>query len=96
MNSVEMTGTPTSYLLPPTSYSPFILPPSLTRDTRRYVQDFFREQHSLELSVRPIHKKWLSKDGKPYIAVNAQIQAGTHVFHEFTKKEKELFFSQFF
>jgi A/G-specific adenine glycosylase len=58
------------------SYSPFILPASEDRDTRRYVQDFFRTQYSLELSVRPVHKKWLSKDGHPYIAVNAQIQAG--------------------
>lgn len=67
------------------SYTPFILPPSLSRDTRKYVQDTFREKYSLELSVRPAHKKWLSSDGKPYIAVNAQIQTGTHHFREYSK-----------
>lgn len=68
-------------------YSPFVLPPSLTRDTRKYVQDYFREHYSLELSVRPPHKKWMSEDGKPYIAVNAQIQTGNHDFQIFQKKE---------
>lgn len=38
-------------------YIPFFLPPSLTRDTRKFVQDFFREKYNLELSVRPVHKK---------------------------------------
>lgn len=70
-----------------TSYIPFILPPSLSRDTRKYVQDTFREKYSLELSVRPAHKKWLSEDGKPYIAVNAQIQTGTHDFREYSKSD---------
>lgn len=69
------------------SYTPFILPPSLSRDTRKYVQDTFREKYGLELSVRPAHKKWLSEDGKPYIAVNAQIQTGTHDFREYSKRE---------
>lgn len=69
------------------SYTPFILPPSLSRDTRKYVQDTFREKYSLELSVRPAHKKWLSGDGKPYIAVNAQIQTGTHDFREYSKSD---------
>lgn len=54
---------------------PFILTPSLSRDTRKYIQYTFRTRYGLEVSVRPPHKKWLSKDGKPYIAVNAQIQA---------------------
>ncbi len=56
------------------NYTPFILNPSLTRDTRAYVQDFFRKHYGLELSVRPVHKKWISDEGKPYIEVNAQIQ----------------------
>jgi hypothetical protein len=64
------------YSLRDTSYSPFILSASEDRDTRRYVQEYFRTIYALELSVRPVHKKWLSRDGKPYIAVNAQIQAG--------------------
>lgn len=58
------------------TYSPFFLSPALTRDTRWYIQDYFRERYRLELSVRPAHKKWISADGIPYIAVNAQIQTG--------------------
>ncbi len=61
-------------LIPHTSYLPFLLPPSLTRDTRKHVQDFFRKNYGLELSVRPAHKKWISEDGQAYIAVNAQVQ----------------------
>ena len=81
------------YSLTGDTYSPFILNPSLSRDTRKYVQDYFREHYGLELSVRPAHKKWISKDGKPYIAVNAQIQTGDpSQFREYSKKEKELFF----
>lgn len=76
------------YSLSGDSYSPFILDPSLHRDTRKYVQDSFREEYWLELSVRPVHKKWLSQDGKPYIAVNAQIQAGTsEVFEQYSKDD---------
>lgn len=76
------------YTLSVESYTPFILPASEDRDTRRYVQDFFREQYSLELSVRPVHRKWFSTDGKPYIAVNAQIQAGdARVFREYGKSD---------
>jgi A/G-specific adenine glycosylase len=69
------------------SYSPFILPPPLHRESRQYIQEYFRNKYSLELSVRPPHKKWISDDGKPYIAVNAQIQAGEPHFEIFTKKE---------
>ncbi len=69
-------------------YSPFILPASENRDTRWCVQDFFRNQYGLELSVRPVHRKWLSGDGKPYIAVNAQIQAGNaSVFRAYGKSD---------
>lgn len=55
-------------------FQPFILPPPLHRDTRSYVQGHFRSQYKLELSVRPIQKKWMSEDGKPYVLLNAQIQ----------------------
>lgn len=78
------------YSLSENTYSPFTLPPSEDRDTRKYVQDYFRQVYWLELSVRPIHKKWITEDGKPYIAVNAQVQAGKHDFHIFTKSTKEL------
>lgn len=66
-------------------YSPFILSPPLHRDTRKYVQGFFREKYGLQLSVRPPQKKWFSSDGKPYILVNAQIQAGVYPFIEYSK-----------
>ena len=75
------------YSLSGDQYSPFVLPPSEDRDTRKYVQNYFREKYQLELSVRPVHKKWLSEDGKPYIAVNAQIQAGGHNFCEWKKSD---------
>jgi len=71
------------------TYEPFILAPGLTRDSRKYIQDSFRERYMLELSVRPPHKKWLSKDGKPYIAVNAQIQTGKENFIKYIKKESK-------
>lgn len=57
-------------------YRPFLLSPALQRDTRKYVQEYFRDTYGLELSVRPVQKKWLSEGGKPYIAVNAQVQVG--------------------
>jgi hypothetical protein len=64
------------------------LPPSEHRDTRRYVQDYFRDRYGLELSVRPVHQKWITKDGQPYIAVNAQIQAGDpSIFEQYTKTD---------
>jgi adenine-specific DNA glycosylase len=72
------------------SYSPFILPPSLTRDTREYVKSYFREKYKLELSVRPPHRKWLSEDGKPYIAVNAQVQVGEITFQKWNKKGEKI------
>ena len=68
-------------------YAPFSLVPSLTRDTRKYVQGYFREKYGLELSVRPVHKKWISEDGKPYLAVHAQIQTGRYEFSEYSKSE---------
>jgi endonuclease III len=58
------------------AYFPFVLPPPENRDTRKYVQDYFRKTYHLELSVRPVHKKWLAEDGSAYIAVNAQVQMG--------------------
>lgn len=71
-------------------YSDFILPPALHRDTRKYVQDYFRDKFQLEVSVRPAHKKWISEDGKPYIAVNTQIQAGDVFFDRYDKKWRKI------
>lgn len=70
------------------SYSPFFLPPALHRDIRQYVQEQFRERYSVELSVRPIHRKWLSDEGIPHVMMNAQIQVWTYSqFQEFPKIE---------
>ena len=70
----------------PETYTSFLLPPALHRDTRKYVQDTFRERYGLELSVRPAHKKWITTDGVPYISVNAQIQQGVNTFSIYTKQ----------
>ncbi len=71
-------------------YHPFALPPPLHRNTRKYVQDYFREHYHLELSVRPVHKKWISKDGKPYAMVNAQIQVGdAGQFKEYSREKSK-------
>ena len=86
---LDITGasnSPIGYWIPSIDYNPFILPPALTRDTRKYVQAYFREKYGLELSVRPAHKKWISEDGKAYIAVNAQIQVWVADFTIFEKK----------
>lgn len=72
------------------SYSPFILNPSEDRDTRKYVQEQFRRIYWLELSVRPVHRKWITEDGKPYITVNAQVQAGKNNFYKWNKKWERL------
>ena len=71
----------------PETYCSFLLPPALHRETRKYIQDTFRERYGLELSVRPAHKKWITEDGVPYIGVNAQIQQGVHVFHIYEKNK---------
>ncbi len=55
-------------------YAPYILVWVWEVDTRAYVQRYFREKYSIELSVRPIHKKWMGEDDIPYACVNAQIQ----------------------
>ncbi len=79
------------YTLSAELYSPFILPASEDRDTRWYVQSYFRATYGLELSVRPVHRKWLSQDGKPYIAVNAQIQAGdASIFVQYSKSDMKV------
>jgi hypothetical protein len=77
------------YYIPPYSdeYTPFILPAALHRDTRLFVQEYFRRFHFLELSVRPVHAKWLADDGRAYIAVNAQIQSGDR--QQFQKTDKK-------
>lgn len=68
-------------------YSAFILPWVWENDTRKYVQKYFIEKYNLELSVRPVHKKWMWEDDIPYIAVNAQIQAWDYKFSEYKKED---------
>lgn len=75
-------------------YQPFTLNPALHRDTRKYIQEYFRHTYWLELSVRPIHKKWFDEQGKPYVALNAQIQTGRHSFHEYSKKDYDFSIKQ--
>lgn len=43
-------------------YKVFQLPPALERDTRKYIQEYFRKNYTLELSVRPIGKKWFDEN----------------------------------
>jgi len=46
----------------------------------------------IELSVRPIHKKWLSKEGKPYVAIHVQGQSGNmDQFEKFEKKDAKIY-----
>jgi A/G-specific adenine glycosylase len=84
------------YSISSDSYSPFVLPPSENRDTRKYVQDYFRWVYGLELSVRPVHKKWITEEWKPYIAVNAQVQAGKYDFNIYTKSAAKIILSDIY
>ncbi len=65
-----------------TEYSPFILPPSQS-DIRKYVQEYFRTTHGLEISVRPIHSQEYRND-VPYISMYAQIQTGISNFKTYS------------
>lgn len=67
------------------TYFPFILPPSESRYTREYVQEYFRNKYDLEVSVRPIQRKEYTNDQAPFITMNAQIQTGNHGFTEHKK-----------
>jgi A/G-specific adenine glycosylase len=55
-------------------FEPFVLEWKWEPNIRGYVQSYFRKAYQIEVSVRPIHKKWMWKDNIPYIAVYAQIQ----------------------
>ncbi len=67
-------------------YCPFILPGVWESDTRKYVQSYFKNHFAINLSVRPVHKKWMDQES-PYIAVNAQIQSGVLHTTIFQKKD---------
>lgn len=66
-------------------YAPFHLPPTQD-DIRKYVQEYFRANHGLELSVRPVHRKEYRND-IPYVTMNAQVQAGAPDFPSYGKSE---------
>lgn len=58
-----------------TIYKPFILNANGTSESRKYVQSYFKERYNIDVSVRPIHKKWMDENTTPSIAVYAQIQS---------------------
>lgn len=67
------------------TYEPFLLPP-YEWDTRQYIKDYFKNNFNVDVSVRPISKKW--KVGEKYfILCNAQIQTGKHTFGIYKKSE---------
>lgn len=68
-------------------YLPYILQWVWQNSTREIVQSYFREKYHVELSVRPVHKKWMWSDNIPYIAVYAQVQAGTIDSRIYKKEE---------
>jgi A/G-specific adenine glycosylase len=67
-------------------YSPFLLDPSPITDIRKYIQEYFQKKYNLELSVRPISKKW-QEWTKKFVLCNAQIQTGKNLFYKYDKKE---------
>lgn len=65
-------------------YSPFILLPTKEKDIREYIKNYFHINYNLELSVRPISKKWKEWD-KNFVLCNAQIQTGKENFYRYEK-----------
>ena len=62
-------------------YEPFFLPPT-EDDIRKYVQNYFRTEHNLEVSIRPPHKKEYRND-IPFVSMYAQVQMGEVRFGAF-------------
>lgn len=73
------------YSLNETKYRPFELPPT-EGDIRHHVQEYFRTNYGLELSVRPVHDKFF-EDDKPFVVCNAQVQKGKVLFAEYRKED---------
>lgn len=59
-------------------YSPFLFSPT-QGDIRKYVQEIYRTQYALEVSVRPVHLKEYRND-IPFVRMYAQIQTGIPSF----------------
>lgn len=66
-------------------YKPFLLPPT-EDDPRHFIQEYFRTRHSLELSVRPINRKFFENDA-PFVSCNAQIQKGNPIFDTYRREK---------
>lgn len=66
------------------SYSPFLLP-ATEGDIRHAVQEYFRENYGLEVSVRPVHTRYF-RDDMPFVECRAQVQSGKVIFEEYTKE----------
>lgn len=63
-------------------FSPFLIGKN-TGNPRAIIQKYFRENYSLELSVRPPEVKSYNRFEIPYLVCYAQIQSGTHDFAVF-------------
>lgn len=75
----------TYYSSSETEYQAFTLPPT-EGDIRHYVQEYFRVNYGLELSVRPVHDKFFEND-RPFVVCNAQVQKGEVLFPAYEKGE---------
>lgn len=91
----------TYYSENPTCYVPFVLEPLAISDTtmkkysvRDRVKEYFKAMYSLEVSVRPEHKK-IYIAGVPYVFVRTQIQSWKHRFKKFWKEVFEEGIRQF-
>jgi hypothetical protein len=63
-------------------FSPFLIGKN-TGNPRAIIQKYFRENYSLELSVRPPEVKSYNRFEIPYLVCYAQIQSGKHDFTVF-------------
>lgn len=72
------------YSLNKTNYKPFIL--SSKYNTRESIKEYFQKKYGLTLAVRPPHKKYY-ENGKPVMAVNAQILMGENKFFVYPKNK---------
>lgn len=79
------------YSLEKSAYSPFQL--SKTHNTREGIKRYFQENHGLEVSVRPAHKRIYIR-GTPVLFVNAQILLGEYFFFVHTKEDVQKFLLQ--
>lgn len=75
----------------PDRFEVFKLPVGI--NSREQIKKYFRDNHSLELAVRPPHRK-IFIDEKPILFINAQILLGEHEFGRFEKNQIEMEFSE--